>query len=89
GSRGSGASPHPSPTPPPAARRGGALLFTARAPRAVHVSPITAAEFRTAMDGGIKMPSLDLIKALLGVLVKTADDLGKALGAFPSISPAR
>ncbi|WP_352761590.1 hypothetical protein [Mesorhizobium sp. M0217] len=41
------------------------------------------------MDGGIKMPSLDLIKALLGVLVKTADDLGKALGAFPSISPAR
>ena len=56
--------------------------------RAVHVSPITAAEFRTAMDGGVKAPP-ELIKALLGVLVKTADDLGKALGVFPSISPTR
>ncbi|MGX9574342.1 AAA family ATPase [Mesorhizobium sp. f-mel] len=57
--------------------------------RAVHVSPITAADFRAAMDGNIKAPPLDLIKALLGVLVKTADDLGKALEIFPSLSATR
>jgi MoxR-like ATPase len=57
--------------------------------RAMHASPATAAGLRQAMAGTAGAVAPDLIKALLGVLVKTADDLAKAMAVFPSIALAR